>query len=459
MSRLTVDNMDNSVKKARKQVVALRNDLIQRSRYSLSAIENKVLLYILSLVKPTDAPGLRYSFYCNDFLRVIKSKNQSYTALKQMLTRIAQVVWWMDIDDDTEALLRWFNIVHMSRGTGMVTISFHEDVFPYIIGLNKQQLENGSYFTAYQLQNISRMQHQYSPRIYQLLKSYQYNNMRWIFEIGTGSKHDLQRRISDTDEKGNPVMPASWKSFGVFNRDVLKPAMEDINKYTDIKIMYEPSKIDLKGAKHRGYVAVKFTMLPKTAGEIEDTEHMIDAEYQEVEEDQFRQLSLFDMSTEEMDFVAAHKEKVIKESTEANLSSLAEAQIEQEEIQEAAAEERSARIRDSQFPFLTEAFPEFTDRQIEAIGRSAFKLFSPMLSMNEWGPWSVDYVVHYYDYVKATPEDTRTTVFKRLLDAVRKDYDGFAVQLNHEYRPQITVSANINQRYESYIDILKRNYV
>ena len=451
--------MDNSIKKARKQVVALRNDLIQRSRYSLSAIENKILLYILSLVKPTDGPGLRYSFYCNDFLRVIKSKNQSYTTLKQMLTRIAQVVWWMDIDDDTESLLRWFNIVHMNRGTGMVTISFHEDIFPYIIGLNRQQAENGIYYTAYQLQNISLMPHQYSPRIYQLLKSYQYNNRRWVFEIGTGSVHDLLRRISDTDDKGDPIIPSSWKSFGVFNRDVLKPAMEDINKYTDIKVMYEPSKYDLKGVKHRGYTSVKFTMLPKTAGEIEDTEHVIDAEYREIEDDQFRQMSLFDMSPEEMEFVSAHEEKVIKESTEANLASLAEAQIEQEEIQEAAAEERSSRIMESQFPFLTEAFPEFTDRQIEAIGRSAFKLFSPMLSMNEWGPWSVDYVVHYYDYVKATPEDTKTTVFKRLLDAVRKDYDGFAIQLNDERRPQIPVSANINQRYESYIELLKRNHL
>ncbi len=451
--------MDNSVKKARKQVVALRNDLIQRSRYSLSAIENKVLLYILSLVKPTDAPGLRYSFYCSDFLRVIKSKNESYTALKQMLTRIAQVVWWMDIDDNTEALLRWFNIVHMNKGTGMVTISFHEDIFPYIIGLNKQQAENGIYYTAYQLQNVSLMPHQYSPRIYQLLKSYQYNNMRWVFEVGTGSVHDLMRRISDTDEKGNPVMPASWKKFGVFNRDVLKPAMEDINKYTDIKIMYEPSKMDLKGVKHRGYASVKFTMLPKTAGEIEDTEHMIDAEYREVEGDEYRQISMFDMSPEEMNFVSAHEEKVIKENTEAVLSSLAEAQDEQEGKLEAAADARRKRITDSQFPALTESFPEFTDRQIEALGRSAFKLFSPMLSLNEWETWSVDYIVHYYDYVKATPEDTRTTVFKRLLDAVRKDYDGFAEQLNNEHRPQVLISANINERYDSYIELLKRDYV
>ena len=43
--------------------------------------------------------------------------------------------------------------------------------------------------------------------------------------------------------------------------------------------------------------------------------------------------------------------------------------------------------------------------------------------------WCYDYVMHYYQYIKETPEDTKTTLYKRLLTSVIHDYDDFASQI------------------------------
>ena len=432
----------------------MRNDLIQKSRHGLTAYEYKCILYMISLVKPDDKPGKIYRFNCSDVMLVTKTKNESYTKFKRMLTSIGQKVWWMDIDEHTEAMLRWFDIVHMSKGTGEVAISFHKDIFPYILGLSKQKMENGEYFTAYQLQCVALMRHQYSARLYNLLKSYQYNNVLWVFEIGTGSAHDLQRRLSDIDDKGRQVMPASWKNWSIFNRDVLKPAVEDINLYTDIKVIYEPSKIDLSGKKHRGYAAVKFTMLPKTQGEMEDTEHVIDAEYDEVEDEKYEQVSLFDFSPEEKEFISRHEEKEGKERIVKELEKAAERQRTEREAEEAAADERWARIEKSAYPILTECLPEFSNDQIGAIARTAnlhFRGFSSDFDM-----WCADYVRYYYDYLKATPEETKTTNIKRLLNLLKNDYHEIAENLNQKYNNKGQKYTNIDERYNSYIDLLKK---
>lgn len=403
------------IEKARKQLVSKRNDMIQRSRFSLTSIENKAVLYILSKVTPNDKPGKLYDFDCNEFYRLIKWSTDSYTDLKAMLTKISNRSWWIDLDEENEALVRWFNIVHMNKGTGSIKLSFHEDMFPFILDLQKQKELNGVFYTTYQLQNIALMKHQYSPRLYEILKSYQFNNQKWIFEIGTGSIYDLQLRLANSEiGTGKPILPANWSFYATFNRDVLKPAQMEINKYTDIKIEYEASKIDLKGVKHRKYCVVKFYMVGKTKMEKDTTEKMIDEEYRQIEEsDIYHQFSIEEM------FFKNHTEVLQKENEIEEISAIEKEELKLEE-----------RIEKSNYKVLTSMLNEFTDKQIESLYTAATKQIEPgkiKFEMREL--WIVDYITHYYDLVKATKDEIKTTAYKRLLDLVRKDYEKFADQI------------------------------
>jgi plasmid replication initiation protein len=284
------------LRKTRNNLVAKDNRLIQNSRFSLTPTENKAVLYLISKIQPEDTPGKRYLFNCKEFQALIKwSDDASYTKIKDMLTRLASAQWWMDIDDDgNEALVRWFNIIHMNRGTGDIEISFHDDMFPMLLDLQKHLEEDGHFYTTYKLQCVSLMKHRYSARIYELLKSYQFNNRKWIFENGTGSVYDLQRRIADTSLDGKaPEPPKNWSNWAIFKRDVLDPAVMEINKYTDIKVAYEGKKFDIHKKKTHGYRTIEFYMVGKTSIEQRETDDIIDAEYQEIEEDErFHQFTI-----------------------------------------------------------------------------------------------------------------------------------------------------------------------
>jgi len=279
------------------------------------------------------------------------------------------------------------------------------------------------------------MKHQYSPRLYEILKSYQYNNRKWIFEIGTGSINDLQLRLANSDMKtGAPIIPNNWAFYATFNRDVLKPAKEEINKYTDIKIEYEALKVDLHGTKHRKYCVVKFFMVGKTKGEKDDTEKIIDEEYKQIEEDNiYHQISLEEM------FFSGHENKQTEEKQEEN----------------------EIRIEKSKYKILTSMLIEFTDHQIEAFYNEAIKhMEAGKVKFDMREMWVVDYVTHYYDLVKATPEETKTTTYKRLLNLIRKDYEQKAIKINEydklQYEDPVEEAGEFNMTYSEAEEQLKK---
>jgi len=71
------------------------------------------------------------------------------------------------------------------------------------------------------------MSSQYSPRLYELLKSYQKNNRRWFFDVD-----DLKELLDCTNY-------ARWPDF---RRRVLEPAITEINQYSDLKVTMTTEK-------------------------------------------------------------------------------------------------------------------------------------------------------------------------------------------------------------------------
>ena len=400
------------LKKTRNNLVAKDNRMIQNSRFSLSPVENKAVLYLISMIQPDDEPGKLYEFNCKEFQALIKwSEDASYTKVKEMLTNLSLVQWWMDLDDQgNEALVRWFNIVHMNRGTGNLSISFHDDMFPFLLDLQKHLEEDGHYYTTYKLQCVSLMKHRYSPRIYELLKSYQFNNKQWTFENGTGSIWDIQRRIADTvlDDDEAPVAPASWSNWAVFKRDVLEPAVKEINKYTDIKVAYEGFKEDIHHKKTRAVRTIRFYMVGKTSPEQRETDSIIDAEYREIENDStYHQMSISEL------FFSEHEKKLEEEQQEQLI-------VEQEEFEE--------RIKKSKYPVLTSCIgKDFSDDQIEYLFTYAInKRVAGVIAFKNWEMFATDYITDCLQAIKADSDNTKTTTYKRLLDALKNDYNNVA---------------------------------
>lgn len=412
------------LKAARNNMVAKDNRLIQKSRSSLSLIEQKAILYLISKIKPDDMPGKLYVFNCREFQVLLNwNKDASYDNIKTMLKELGDVSWWIECEIDgrkKDVLVRWFNVVRMDRGTGDIEISFHEDMFPYLLELQKHREEENLYYTAYKLQNITLMKHRYSPRIYELLKSYQYNNQRWTFENGTGTNLDIQIRIAGTNKKGKPEIPDGWSNWAVFKRNVLDPAVEEINKYTDIKVAYTGKKEDFHHRKTRAIRSVEFYMVDKTELEQNQTNNVIDNEYTS-KNGKYCQIE----ESVETQFFAEHKRKLEEDkAARANFERIKEEQ----------------KIAASKYPVLYEDLNKeprsagFTEEQIRQIYTTAVSGRTiGIVSYDKWQLLATDIAAHYYDYIMGDKDNTKSTVYNRLIDCLQKDYHQIVSTIQDKY--------------------------
>jgi len=204
-----------------------RDDMVQKARLNLSTVEQKCVLFAISKIKPTDTAFQEYTFELSHFYALCGYQKESYTEMKATLKGLSDKSWWAVIDDKgTESLVRWFSTLRTNKKSGKVTVKFHEDMMPFLLELAKQA-ELGEYYTGYSLQYILPMSSQYSPRLYELLKSYQKNNREWFFEI------DELKRVMDC---------LNYKNFNDFKRFALEPAVKEINEYTDLNVAYDTEK-------------------------------------------------------------------------------------------------------------------------------------------------------------------------------------------------------------------------
>ena len=229
-------------------LVAKRNDLIQKSRFSLTITEYKIICYCISKIKPGDNPETIYTIHCNEILQLIGIATDSYTTLKKIMKKLSDKSWWMEKDDGSDCLTRWFAIVNIKKNTGTISIKFHENMSSYLFNLQEQYHNSTIYFTSYELKNIMHMKCKYSPRLYELFRSYKKAG-KWIFEFGTNSDNDICNILSGIDKDGNIMNYLSWSEWRRFNEKVLNPAIKEINELTDLTIIYTPKHESLQGKK------------------------------------------------------------------------------------------------------------------------------------------------------------------------------------------------------------------
>ena len=75
----------------RKNTVVKANDLIQKSRFSLSLQQQKIVLYLISQIKPYDEDFKVYSFDIKEFCKVCgidSDGGKTYAELKEQIKAI-----------------------------------------------------------------------------------------------------------------------------------------------------------------------------------------------------------------------------------------------------------------------------------------------------------------------------------------------------------------------------------
>ena len=124
--------------------------------------------------------------------------------------------------------MRWVWMAEYNEGAATVTLGFSPPVLPYLTMLNGE-------FTRFKLRHIGNIGSYYGLRMYELCCQYRKAGQRTI-------PLAKLREMLDLNDK--------YESVKDLRRWVLTPAMKEINKHTDLRVVMTPER---KGRKVVGF--------------------------------------------------------------------------------------------------------------------------------------------------------------------------------------------------------------
>lgn len=201
------------------------NALIQKSRFDLSLQQQKILLFLISQISPSDTEFQTYSFSIKDFCSVCginTTSGRNYQMIKNQIKQIADKSIWLDMPD-REVLVRLIEKPEIIKESGVIRIRFDKDMMPFLLQLR-------SNYTKYELIYILRFNSKYSLRLYEYIKSVHYDEMNSYTQYVS---LDGLKRIIGAEK---------YELFKEFNRSVLKPAVNEINRYSDKNVKIDTVK-------------------------------------------------------------------------------------------------------------------------------------------------------------------------------------------------------------------------
>ncbi|EOF5135589.1 replication initiation protein [Salmonella enterica] len=219
-------------------IVYKSNTLIEAS-YKLTLQEQRFLLVCISRLKSGDnAP------HPDEQKKMIITASEFYEAFPDMgrehaerrLQEAIDRLWDRTIiirnnDNSKREKFRWIQYqAEYLKGEASVEIIFSDAIMPYLTQLKGQ-------FTRVFLKEVSRLSGTYSIRIYELLQQFR----------NTG-----ERTISLDDFRSILELEGKYVDFKVLNRDLIKPAIAELNEKSDLAVTVEMVK------KGRSVVALRF---------------------------------------------------------------------------------------------------------------------------------------------------------------------------------------------------------
>ena len=208
------------------EIIIQHNKLIE-SRYRLSLQEKRVVLWIISKIKPDDDDFTKHTISIRDFQKItgVSGNNMHKEIAKITMSLIQRGLSIRDLENDTLFQVSWLNSAYYHYQEGLVELKIAQELKPYLLQLREQ-------FTVVSLSDVMGLQSMYAVRIFELLKQYESLGFREI-------------TLSDLRECCG-ISLSHYKKFSHIKEKVLEAAKKEINEKTDLFIRYEGVKTSRK---------------------------------------------------------------------------------------------------------------------------------------------------------------------------------------------------------------------
>ncbi len=221
--------LGSKAKQDRNYYVVKSNDLIQKSRFSLSLQAQRCLLFAISRIKFSDLPSKEYTFAIKDICDAcgidMKTHGDYYNLMKKELKALRDNSIWITNAEGKEETVSWFSKVIINKGTGTVSVKFDETMTDYLFFLHSR-------YTQYKLSTPLAFKSRYSIRLYELLLS---------FIKKSDLDNEREKEVSFTPEELKKRLDAmNYNKFYDLRRFVIEKSVEEINTYSeDIHVNYD----------------------------------------------------------------------------------------------------------------------------------------------------------------------------------------------------------------------------
>ena len=206
------------------ELVVKANALINAS-YNLETTEQRLILLAIVNARETQTgidAATPLEIHATDYASHFKvSKDAAYKALKEAVNNLfmRQFSYPKQYKNTNKVGIkksRWVSDIYYVSDLAILQITFAPDVIPLITRLEEC-------FTSYQIKQIARLKSKYAVRLYELLMCWKDKNQTPTFLL-----EDFRDKIGLAENE--------YQRMCDFKIRVLEPAIQQINKHTDVKV-------------------------------------------------------------------------------------------------------------------------------------------------------------------------------------------------------------------------------
>lgn len=219
-----------------------QNQLVE-ARYSLTARELKLVLYVCAMVDPNAESFGKCQIRVKEFAELVGVETDAlYLELRETARSVRRKELILENivepgeDRPRRKYISWFIDVSVDpNGDGYIGVTLHPDLKPYLLQVHRD-------YTRFQLGYAVRMESKYAIRLYQLLQ-------RWAF-VGKKriSVEDLRLRLGARElDKNGEIIKDNLPAYKSLKQKALRPAVDEINEKSDLSVSFTEEK--QKGSK------------------------------------------------------------------------------------------------------------------------------------------------------------------------------------------------------------------
>ena len=218
----------NKTNEDRQQYVVKANDLIRKTRYSLTTQQQKIILFAISKIRPLDSPNKEYELSIEELCAAcgldIDAGGFYYKSIKDDLRKLTNRLW-VKMPDESETTVAWISDATILPLSGRVYIRFHPKMAPFLFELKER-------YTQYRLEDVLVFRSKYAIRLYEILRSY--TTQKAIDKL-------QEKEVTMTVEELRDILAVdSYPRWADFDRFVIRKAVDEINNCNgEIHVEYE----------------------------------------------------------------------------------------------------------------------------------------------------------------------------------------------------------------------------